>query len=399
MTLPLFRKEGVIMTLKAADFKMPEDLERYRLAVREFVQKELDPYSEKLEGMTSTPKELMDMLREAGLLKLTAPKEYGGWGLTITQYWPILEEVAKGQGAIRLIVHAWNGVFMRSILEYGTEEMKREYMPRIARGEWNCAFALTEPGTGTGMDIKSTAARDGDNYILNGRKHLISLADICDGFNVLVWTDRSAGRKGLTSFLLEKGTPGFTVVSMPPAMGNRGSFHGELIYKDCAVSAKKVLGQVGQGIDVMLGLLDLSRLSIAVSCLGLAQRFLEISVPYTQTRVTFSKPIAERQAVQQMLADMVTNIYALRMIVNDAVQKAEQGLDIRTEASMCKLFGIETLRCVSDIALNIHAGLGYFKTFPIERMYRDSRALWFEEGTPTIQRLVIARDVLKSYSG
>jgi alkylation response protein AidB-like acyl-CoA dehydrogenase len=163
------------------------------------------------------------------------------------------------------------------------------------------------------------------------------------------------------------------------------------------VPAKNILGGEGQGIDIALGLLDLSRFSIATSCLGLAQRLLELSVSYTHKRVTFGKRIAERQAVQQMLADMATDVYALRVMVNDVAQKYDQGLPIRKESSMCKLFGIETLRRVGDSALSIHGGLGYFKTFPIERMYRDSRALWFEEGTPTIQRLVIARDVLKEY--
>ena len=385
------------MTLRATDFKIPHELERYRLAVREFVQTELEPLADKLEGMTRLPEELVPMLRDAGLLKLTVPREYGGWGLNQVQFMPIMEEVAKSHGTIRLLVHAWNGIFMRGILEYGTPEMKEKYLPLIARGKWCAGFALTEPGTGSGTDIKTTATRDGNNFILNGQKHLISLADICQAFNVLTYTDRSLGRKGLTSFLVFKGSPGFTVHEMPQAMGNRGSFHGVLVFKDCVVPAENVLGEVGQGIDVALGPLDLSRFSIAVSCLGLAQRFLELSVPYSKARITFGKAIAERQAVQQMLADMGTDIYALRMMVNDVAKRYDQGLPIRKESSMCKLFGLETLRRVGDNALSIHGGLGYFKTFVIERMYRDSRALWFEEGTPTIQKLVIARDILKEY--
>ena len=385
------------MTLKAVDFEVPQELGRYCKAVREFVRQELDPWGERLEGMTSTPKELMALLRESGLLKLTMPREYGGWSLNMEQYAPILEEVAKTQGTIRLIVHTWNGVFMRGILDYGTPEMREKYLPIIARGEWIAGYALTEPGTGTGMDIKTTATRDGSNFILNGRKHLISLADICSAFHVPTWTDRSLGRRGLTSFLVEKGSPGFTVLEMPQAMGNKGSFHGELIFEDCVVPEKNIIGEMGQGIDIALGILDLSRFSIAVSCLGLAQRFLELSVPYTHRRVTFGKPIAERQAVQQIVADMATDIYALRAMVNDVAQKSDRGLPIRKESSMCKLFGLETLRRVGDNALIVHGGLGYFKTFTIERMYRDSRALWFEEGTPMIQRLVIARDVLKEY--
>ena len=385
------------MNLRADDFKMPEDVERYRLAVREFVQTDLEPWAEKLEGLTKTPKGLLDLLRDAGLLKLTFPEKYGGWGLSVAQYFPILEEVAKSHGTIRLIVHAWNGLYLRCILDYGSEEMKQKYLSPMARGERGVGFALTEPGTGSGMDIKTEATRDGDNFILNGRKHIISLADFCVAFNVLAWTDRSLGRKGLTAFIVEKGFPGFTVIEMPPPLGNRGSFHGELVFKDCVVPAKNVLGQVGQGIDVELVSLDLSRLAIAVSCLGLAQRFLEVSVAYTGKRVTFGRRIAERQAVQQMVADMATEVHVLRLAIYDAVRKYEQGLPIKQESSMAKLFGLETVRRVSDSALIIHGGLGCFKTFPIERMYRDARPLWFEEGTPTIQRLVIARGVLKEY--
>ena len=385
------------MSLRADDFKMPEDVERYRLAVREFVLTDLEVWAEKLEGLTKTPLELVKLLGDAGLLKLTIPKEYGGWGLNQQQYFPILEEVAKGHGTTRLVVHGHNGIFTRAIVLYAQDEIKQKYLSKMTTGEWYAAFALTEPGTGSGMDIKTEAVRDGDNFILNGRKHIISCADIASGFNVTAYTDRSAGRKGLTSFLVEKGFPGFTIIEMPPPIGNRGSFHGELVFKDCVVPAKNVLGQVGQGIDVELVSLDLSRLAIAVSCLGLAQRFLEISVAYTGKRVTFGRRIAERQAVQQMVADMATEVHVLRLAIYDAVRKYEQGLPIKQESSMAKLFGLETVRRVSDSALIIHGGLGCFKTFPIERMYRDARPLWFEEGTPTIQRIVIARDVLKEY--
>lgn len=385
------------MPLKATDFQIPGDLERYHLAVRHFVQTDLEAVASKLEATERMPEETLPLLREAGLLKLTIPREYGGWGLSMTQYVPILEEVAKGHGTIRLIVHAWNGLFMRSILEYGTPEMKHTYLPLMAKGEWLAGFALTEPGTGSGMDIKATATRQGSHFILNGQKHLISLADICQAFNVLTYTDRSLGRRGLTCFLVFKGSPGFTVLEMPQAMGNLGSYHGELVFRDCVVPETNILGNEGEGIDIALGLLDHSRFSIAVSCLGLAQRFLELSVAYSRQRVTFGKPIAQRQAVQSMLAEMATDVYALRMMVRDMTQRCDQGHPIKKEASMCKLFGLETLRRVGDNALVIHGGLGYFRTFPIERMYRDSRALWFEEGSPTIQKLVIARDVLAEY--
>lgn len=383
------------MKLSIKDFKFPKDLEQYRLAVRELVKTELDPIAEEMEKTGRMPDRLMPLLRDAGLLGLRPPKEYGGMGLTFSQYWPILEEIAKCHGTVRMLVHGSNGAWTM-IHTHGTEAQKKKYIPMSVNGKGVLAFSLTEPGTGTGVDIKTTATKVGNIYKVNGTKHLISLADIACVFHVVVYTgDRSLGAKGTSMLLVEPEAPGLKIIPHREMMGNRACYHAILEFKDCEVPTGNLLGKEGEGLDIALRtFLDISRLSIAVSCLGAAQRMLELSTDYAKKRVTFGKPIGERQVVQQMLADIATDVYALRCMISNCARKYDEGQPVGVESSMCKLFGIETTRRVSDLALNVHGGMGTEKSFKVEQLYRDVRELWFEEGTPTIQRLVIGRDVL-----
>ncbi|MDO8491522.1 MAG: acyl-CoA dehydrogenase family protein [Dehalococcoidia bacterium] len=386
------------MPLDVTKFKLPQQIEEYRKAVAEFVLSDLEPIANQIENTVKVPKEMWPKLQQSGLLRLTMPKEYGGFGLTYSQYFPILEEVAKTHGTIRLIVHTWNWLYYYQFLKYGSAEQKK-LLPKIASGDHMVAWALTEPDTGTGLDLKMTAKRDGDSLVINGKKHLISLAMVADTFIIFAKTDPSAGRRGFSSLAIPKGAKGFTVIPQPDTMGLRGDPHGVvaiLDFKNCRVPASTLIGPEGSGLDQALETLDVSRLSIGVTCLGLSQRFLDLSVHYAQRRTTFGKTLAERQAVQQMIADMATDVHALRLMTTDATLKVDRGLPCRKEAAMCKLFGIETVRKASDKALEIHGGLGFTRVFPIERMYRDARGPWLEEGTPTIQRSVIAREVLKS---
>ena len=377
-------------------FKTEEEYTRFKDSIRKFVVDELDPLSAEIDETDHLPDEAWRKLREKNLLSLTVPEEYGGMGLGASQFFPILEEVAKSHGAFRIIVHLFNTMSVQLMLQFGTEEQKGKYLPRMGKGECVLAFGLTEPDAGSGADIRTTAVREGNNFILNGRKHLITCADIAGAITVFAVTDETRRKQGgITAFLVEPNSPGLTMVNMPQCMGTRGLFEGVLTFKDCVVPADNIVGEIGQGLDIALGVLDQSRLSIAVSCLGLAERFLELSVDRAKERVTFGKPIASRQAVQQMLADMATDIHALKLMTIDASRKYDQGIDIRTEASMTKLFGMEAIRKISDKALEIYGGIGYTKAYPIERMYRDARCFGLEEGTPTIQRLVIARNVLQ----
>jgi alkylation response protein AidB-like acyl-CoA dehydrogenase len=375
------------------NYNIAENLERYRAFVREFRQNTLDPLSEEIEESGKLPENIVRLLADAGLLRLTLPTEYGGVGLCFSDYWPILEEVAKAHGSLRLLVHAGNG-FWRMLHDYGTPAQKQRYLPEVARGERYLGFALTEPDTGTGADIKSEARQEGDHWIVNGKKQLISFANLADPFVIFAYTDRSKGHRGVSAFLLERGTPGFEIEYMRPTMGLRGSEHGIFHLNNAILPAANLLGEVGQGLEVAFSFLELSRLSIAVGCLGLAQRFLELATEFAQSRVTFGKPIASRQTIQSYLAEMAVDVYALRSIVTAAGGKFDQGQAITGDASIAKLFGLEAVGRVSDRGILVFGGIGYTRTYPVERMYRDARALWFEEGTPTIHKLVIARSLL-----
>lgn len=380
--------------LRVSDYKLPEQLNEYREALRRFMHEEGEDLARQVEADNALPPRLWELFREAGLFRLTIPKKYGGFELTPTQYAPLLEEVAHSHGAIRLLVHMFNWFGSAALVKRGTEEQRRRYLEPMARGEDPVAFALTEPEGGTGRDIKTLARRVGNDFLLNGRKHLTSYANIAKAFQVVAFTDPSKGVDGITMFLVERDTPSFSIKPMPDGMGMRGSYHGVLYFEDAPVPESAILGGEGQGLHVALEMLDLSRCWIALSCVGLAQEMLDRSLRYAWKRVTFGKPIAERQAVQGLIADMETEVAAARALTMEVVRRGEAGEDIRVDAAKAKLFGIQMVRNVSDKALEVHGGVGYLGGMPIERLYRDARALWFEEGSPTIQRQVIARSAL-----
>lgn len=368
--------------------------QEYLDSIREFVYGELEALAEEMEETGKYPPALWDKLRERDIFRLTIPQKYGGLGFNDSEYFPILEEIGKSHGGIRLLVHGWNGIALHCIWHGGREEQKDKYLPMMARGEWMSSYALTEPGTGTGADIKTAATRDGDNFVLNGTKHMISYADIANCFTVFTYTDKSLGARGMTGFIVERDRPGFEIAYME-AMGLHGSPHGLLKFKDCVVPSENVLGEVGQGLDIAMGVLPHSRLSISILCLGPAERLLELSVDYAKKKVSFGKVIAQRQAVQGILADMATSIYAARTMIYDAIRLSDLGENFEKEAAMCKLFAADMVKRVSDQAIEVHGGLGYFQGLPVERIYRDCRSLFFEEGTPTIQRAIISGKLLR----
>ncbi|MDD5722870.1 MAG: acyl-CoA/acyl-ACP dehydrogenase [Syntrophales bacterium] len=382
------------MKFNTKNFKLPEQLDSLKAALPEFVQTEIDPIGVEMNRTRQWSNKLFPLLREAGLLGLRVPKEYGGYGLTYSQYWPLMEELAKTHGGCRMPVHGQNGMW-GMIHNYGTKEQKKKYLSTWLEKQVP-VFALTEPETGTGVDIKMTATKQGDYYILNGTKWLISFSDIGTFFHVVCYTgDRSLGAKGISMILVDAGTPGMEIEDHGEFMGCRASAHHIVRFKDCKVPVKNLLGQEGQGLEVALkGFLDPSRLSIAISCLGACQKMLELSVAFAKQRITFGKPIADRQAVQMMLADMAVDIHALRTMIADCTRRYDAGEKAAAQISMCKLFGVESTKRVSDNALLIHGGIGTCSVSMIEQLYRDVRELWFEEGTPTVQRTVIGRDVL-----
>ena len=375
-------------------FRTESEYQDYQRSLFDLLWRDVEPLAPEIDETSHLPYEkFTPLFRECGLFGAMVPEEYGGIGLTTRQYLPVLAELSKISGAVRVWIHVHN-TSARAIAVYGKEEQKKELLPKIATGELSVAFSLTEANAGTGRDVKSTAVRDGDNYVLNGEKHLITNADITQLFMVLCHTNRELGARGMSALLVDRDTPGFAVESMPHLMGCRGAGHGVLTFSDCVVPDKSIVGEEGQGLEVFLGELDPSRVFVAASSLGTMERALALSLEYARQRVTFGKPIADRETIRSYLADMATDIQALRLMLNDAAQKIDEGRACPIEANAAKLFGLEAVCRVTDKAMLVFGGRAYIEGYPIERLYRDARLNVLEEGTPTILRLAIARSLL-----
>lgn len=373
------------------DFSLPDEIIEYKNRTREWTENVLNPMSEPLE-QEKFPDELAEELRNGPVrfFGLTVPKAYGGEGWTVVEWFTVLEELAKAYATVRLIAHAMNGLFWRPVFHFGTEEQKQKYLPPLATGEIWAANSLTEPESGTGKDINSRAVKDGDDYIINGHKWLITLFP---GYTKLIYAF-AATEEGITSFLVDLPNKGVVLKPMEKMMGCVGPRHFNVFYRDCRVPASSVLGEKGKGLDVAFGMLHLSRVSIAFSCIGLAQRMLDLSIDYAKKRTTFGKLITKRQAIQNNIAQMGTEIEAARALSYKAAWMFDQGQNIVKEAAMAKLFAEQVITRVSEMALRIHGGIGYTKAYPLERHFRDARSFHFEEGTEEIQKLLIARHLL-----
>lgn len=375
------------------DFSLPEKILKLKAEARDWVENVLDPLSSPLEEEERIPDALVEELRNGQFrfFGLTIPKEYGGEGWSAIEWFTVLEELSKAYATVRLIAHTMNGLFWRPLLYFGTEAQKQEYLPKLATGEIWSANSLTEPEAGTGKDINSKAARDGDDYILNGRKWLITLFP---GYTKLIYAF-AATEEGITSFLVDVPNKGLVLKPMEKMMGCVGPRHYNVIYKDCRVPASNVLGEKGKGLDVAFGMLHLSRISISFCEIGLAQKMLDLAVNYAKKRTTFGKLLSKRQAIQNNIAQMGTEIEAARALSYRAAWKFDQGQDIVKVAAMAKLFAEQVVTRVSELALRIHGGIGYTKAYSMERHFRDARSYHFEEGTEEIQKLLIARYLLK----
>lgn len=367
----------------------PTRYEEFREQIVAAIWRDLDPLEDEIEETESLPYDrLFPALREMGAFGLTMPEEYGGVDLTMSQYVPILAEFAKVQGGIRALVHVHNSIG-HAVGDLADERQRSELLPGFADGSKSVAFALTEPDHGTGSDVGTQARVDGDEYVLNGRKWLITNSDFASHFMVICKVEDRP-----SAILAERDRPGLTIEPLPELMGCKGGAHGLLTFHDVRVPRSNLLGEEGTGIAAMEETLEISRVLVAASSLGTAERALELSGEFAQQRVTFGKPIADRQAVQRYLAEMAVDVHALRLMLQDATAKWDAGQRIPAEASICKLFGLEAVGRVTDRALLVHGGIGYTRRHPIERLYRDARLNWLEEGTPTIQQLVIARQLL-----
>jgi len=379
---------------------LPEDLRLMLDTVRRFVAQDLAPISRQVEDEDRIPEEIVQKFRDLGLFGLAIPEEYGGLGLSTLGEVMVYEELAKVNACFRTRIATSNGIGSMGILMDGTEAQKNYYLPRIASGEWTTAFALTEPGAGSdAASLATTAELDGDHWRLNGRKHFITNGDCAHVFTVIALTDKAKGaRGGISAFIVEKDAPGFSLGVHESKLGLRGTHTVELIFDDCQIPREQVIGgeaMIGQGFKTAMRVLDKGRLTMGAASVGAAQKLLDMSIDYAKQRVQFGRPIGQFQMIQAMLADMATEIFAGRQMLYEAARLRDQKRPINREAAMVKLFCTEMVGRVADKAVQIHGGMGYMKELPVEMFYRDVRLYRIYEGTSEIQRLVIARDLLK----
>lgn len=383
------------------DLEIPENLRRWVDKVARFVKQDLEPISQQVEEDDRIPEEIVQKMRDMGLFGLAIPKEYGGLDLGMLGTCLVYEELSKTNACFRTRIASNNGIGSQGIVMDGTEEQKQYYLPKLASGAWTAVFGLTEPEAGSdASSIVTRAEREGDYWVLNGLKHFISNADVMDVATVFAVTDPEKGpRGGISAFLVEKDFPGFSVGTSDTTMGVRGCKICELVFENCEVPAENVIGgeqMIGQGFRTAMRALDKGRLAMGASSVGSAQKLFELSRDYAKQRIQFGRPIARFQAIQHLLADMATQIYAGRqMVYHGAWLRDTTGKAVIKEASMIKLFCTEMANRVANMAVQIHGGMGFLKKLPVERFFRDLRVTRIYEGTSEIQRLVIARELLR----
>lgn len=379
------------------DFEFSENIRLMRDTVRRFVKNDLEPISQQVEEEEKIPEKVVQKMRELGFFGLSIPEDYGGMGLDTLGECVLNEEFGRVNSCFRSRFGTNNGIGSQGILIDGTLEQKENYLPRIASGEWTAAFALTEPNAGSdAANIQTKAVKKGDVYLLNGLKHFITNGDIADVVTVMAVTDKEKGPRGVTAFIVEKTFPGYSVGKVDRKMGVHGNNTSELVFEDCQVPAANIIGGLeGKGFVTAMKVLEKGRITIAAVCVGTAQYVLDLSIAHSKQRIQFGKPISANQAIQWMLADMAISIYAGRQMVYHTAWSRDQKQRVTQQAAMCKVYCTEMVNRAADSALQIHGGMGYMKESPIERVYRDVRLTRIFEGTSEVQRMVIARELLK----
>ena len=368
--------------------------------IERFVKERLVPNEERLASEGRLPDDILEEMKALGLFGLTIPEEYGGLGLTMEE--EILVSIALGRTspAFRSIMGTNNGIGSAAVVFNGTEEQKQKYLPRYASGDWISCFCLTEPEAGSdAASLRTTAVRDGDHYIINGTKRYITNAKVAHTFNVMARTDPdNKGARGISSFIVERDTPGITLGSVDKKMGQAGSMTCDVIFEDCRVPAENLIGGEGEGFVTAMKVLDRGRLHISGVSVGVAERLIHDSLEYALQRKQFGKPIAEQQLIQGMLADSQTETYAAKCMTLETARKRDSGENVSTESSACKLFATEMVGRVADRAVQIHGGAGYMSEYAVERFYRDVRLFRLYEGTSQIQQVIIARNMMRDFS-
>jgi alkylation response protein AidB-like acyl-CoA dehydrogenase len=379
------------------DFRLTDEQRALRDMVKDFAAKDITPHAESFDQQGRIPKDLLDKMAALGLLGICVPSEYGGAGMDYLAYIIALEEVCKASASVGLAMTVNNTLYAEPLMRFGTHEQKLRWLKPAANGERLGCYCLTEPGSGSdAMSLATTATAQGDHFLLNGTKLFITNGEIASQAVVFATVDRTKGYKGVTAFLVDKATAGFKVGKKEHKMGLLASDTCELVLENVRVAKTQVLGTVGEGYKVAFTTLDAGRIGIAAQSLGIAQACLDAARAYAKRREQFGKPIAEFEGIQWMLADMATEIEAARLLMyRAATLKAEGANRFTREASMAKLFASEAANRAAYNAVQIFGGSGYIKDYPVERYFRDARATPLYEGTSEIQRLVIARELLK----
>lgn len=375
-----------------------EILNQLRDTVSRFVRDRLVPLENEVAENDAIPEDVVEEMKAMGLFGLTIPEQYGGLGLTMEEEVIIAIELGRTSPAFRSLIGTNNGIGSAAIVFDGTEEQKQHYLPKYASGELIGSFCLTEPDVGSdAASVKTTAQRDGDDYILNGTKRFITNAPRAGTFTVMARTNpEEKGARGVTAFIVDAGTKGLTLGAKDKKMGQAGAHTCDVILEDVRVPASSIIGGVeGKGFYTSMKVLDRGRLHISALSVGIAERLITDALQFAVDRKQFGKPIAEHQLIQAMLADSKTEAYAARAMVMDASRLRDLGNNISTEASCCKLYATEMVGRVADRAVQIHGGAGYISEYPVERFYRDVRLFRLYEGTSQIQQIVIARNMIK----
>jgi alkylation response protein AidB-like acyl-CoA dehydrogenase len=389
------------MSTHAADtaqnhsFALTDEQEQLRKEIRDFAAREIAPHVMRWDEASEFPLEVVKKLGEMGLMGIIFPVEFGGAGLGYVEYALAVEELSAVDGSIGIIVASHNSLCSNHIFVAGNEAQRRKYLPLLASGKWLGAWGLTEPGSGSDAgSARTTAVRKGNGWVLNGNKTFITNGHYADVSVIIAVTDKSQGTRGLSAFVVEKGTPGFRAGKKENKLGLRASDTSELIFEDCEIPAENLLGEEGSGFIDSMRILDGGRISIAALSLGIGRGAFDAARRYVKQRHQFGKAISEFQGIQWKLADMATQLDAARLLTQRAAVMKDAGQKTTLESSMAKLMASEVAVRACDEAVQLHGGYGFIKDYPVEKFYRDVKLCTIGEGTSEIQRLIIAREIL-----
>ena len=378
------------------DFNLTEEQQLIKQNAREFALENVEPIAAELDRTGRYPAETIQKLTELDFMGMPYPAEYGGAGADYLSYILVVEELSRSCASTGIIYSAHCSLATWPIYKWGSEELKQRFLVPMCKGEKLGAFALTEPGAGTDAGSGTcTATLDGDEYVINGTKCFITNGGVADIYIIFALTDPTLGVKGISAFVVEANTLGFEIGKHEEKMGIRGSQTTDLVFKKCRIPKANLIGKVGKGFGMAMSTLDGGRVGVAAQALGIAQAALDEAVKFAKERVQFGKPIATKQAIQWMLADMATQIQAARLLTYQAAALKGEDKPFSMEAAMAKLFASETADFVCNKAIQIHGGYGYIKDFKVERLYRDAKICTLYEGTNEVQRMVISGSVLR----